>query len=114
MQTLKDRVALVTGSSRGIGAAIATTFAQAGARVVLHGRDEAALNSVHARITNLGGEAITVTGDVSRFAELIRIRDRIRETYRDPDVLVANAGGSDNRPTPIEDITEEGWQADID
>ena len=42
MSDLKDRVALVTGSSRGIGAAIAITFARAGARVALHGRDEAA------------------------------------------------------------------------
>jgi 3-oxoacyl-[acyl-carrier protein] reductase len=114
MSALKDRVALVTGSSRGIGAAIATTFAKAGARVVVHGRDEAALASVLARITELGGQAISVTGDVTIAADLDRIRDQILEAYGHPDVLVTNAGSTASRPTPIEDITEESWRADID
>jgi 3-oxoacyl-[acyl-carrier protein] reductase len=114
MSALKDRVALVTGSSRGIGAAIATTFAEAGARVVLHGRDEAALAMVHARITKLGGHATTVTGDVTVAADLAHIREQILGEHGHLDVLVANAGSSDSRPTPIEDITEESWRADID
>jgi 3-oxoacyl-[acyl-carrier protein] reductase len=114
MSALKDRVTLVTGSSRGIGAAIASTFAQAGARVVLHGRDEAALASVRARITHLGGQATSVTGDVTIAADLARMRERILDEYGHLDVLVANAGSSDSRPTPIEDITEESWRADID
>ncbi|MFI6793103.1 SDR family NAD(P)-dependent oxidoreductase [Nonomuraea sp. NPDC050383] len=114
MSVLKDRVALVTGSSRGIGAAIATTFAQAGARVVLHGRDEAALAAVQARIDDLGGQATSVTGDVTVAADLARIREQILDRYGPVDVLVANAGSSDSRPTPIEDITEESWRADID
>ncbi len=104
MSILKDRVALVTGSSRGIGAAIAITLANAGARVVLHGRDEKALASIRSRITDLGGEAISVTGDVTVAADLARIRDQTLDEYGHPDVLVANAGGSDSRPTPIEDI----------
>ncbi|MET7459813.1 SDR family NAD(P)-dependent oxidoreductase [Nonomuraea sp. NPDC005501] len=114
MSVLKDRVALVTGSSRGIGAAIATTFARAGARVVLHGRDEAALAAVQARIDDLGGEAASVTGDVTVADDLARIRGQILDRYGPVDVLVANAGSSDSRPTPIEDITEESWRADID
>jgi len=114
MNALKDRVALVTGSSRGIGAAIATTFAQAGARVVVHGRDEAALASVQARITDLGGQATSVIGDVTVAGDLARMRDRIIDAYGHIDVLVANAGNTDSRPTPIEDITEESWRADID
>jgi 3-oxoacyl-[acyl-carrier protein] reductase len=114
MTILKDRVALVTGSSRGIGAAIATTFATAGARVVLHGRDESALASVRARIAELGGQVTSTTGDVTVAADLARIRDRILNEYGHPDILVANAGGSHSRPTPIEEITEESWRADID
>ncbi|MEV0344966.1 glucose 1-dehydrogenase [Nonomuraea sp. NPDC050680] len=114
MNLLKDRVALVTGSSRGIGAAIATTFAQAGARIALHGRDEAALAAVQARIDGLGGEAISVTGDVTVADDLTQIREEILDRYGRVDVLVVNAGSSDSRPMPIEDITEESWRADID
>jgi 3-oxoacyl-[acyl-carrier protein] reductase len=114
MSALKDRVALVTGSSRGIGEAIATTFAQAGARVVLHGRDEEALAAVQTRITALGGEASSVTGDVTVAGDLAAIRDQIMDRYGHLDVLVANAGSSESRPTPIEDITEQSWRADVD
>lgn len=114
MSALKDQVALVTGSSRGIGAAIATTFAKAGARVVLHGRDVDALASVHTRITDVGGQAISVTGDVTIAADLDRMREQILDAYGHPDVLVTNAGSTTSRPTPIEDITEESWRADID
>src|SRR5215213_2979041 len=100
MSTLKDRVALVTGSSRGIGAAIAITFARAGARVALHGRDEAALASVRARITDIGGQATSVTGDVTSAADLAHMRQEIVDRYGHLDVLVTNAGSSGSRPTP--------------
>lgn len=114
MGLLKDRVALVTGSSRGIGAAMAVAFAQAGARVALHGRDEAALTEVEARISDLGGEVMSVLGDVTVADDLSRMRERILERYGHVDVLVANAGSSNSRPAPIEDITEESWRADVD
>jgi 3-oxoacyl-[acyl-carrier protein] reductase len=111
---LHDRVALVTGSSRGIGAAIATLFAQAGARVVVHGRDRTALAAVQRRISDLGGRAMSVTGDVTVNAELAEMRIRIIDAYGPVDVLVANAGSTDSRPSPIEEITEESWRADIE
>lgn len=114
MTDLKDRVVLVTGSSRGIGAAIASTFAQAGARVVVHGRDQAALERVRSRIADRGGRAMGVTGDVTDAADLARIRDQILDSYGPVDVLVANAGSTSSRPLPIEEITEESWRADID
>src|SRR5262245_28538138 len=60
---LKDKVALVTGSSRGIGAAIAALFVREGAKVALHGRDAEALSAVLADILQAGGEAIDVTAD---------------------------------------------------
>jgi 3-oxoacyl-[acyl-carrier protein] reductase len=114
MTSLNGRVALVTGSSRGIGAAIAARFAGAGARVVLHGRDEAALDLTRAGIVGSGGEAMSVTGDITVAADLDRIRERILATYGQLDVLVANAGSTSSRPAPIEDITEESWREDVD
>jgi 3-oxoacyl-[acyl-carrier protein] reductase len=111
---LADRVVLVTGSSRGIGAAIALAFAGTGARVVLHGRDEAALAAVHRRAEGLGARAITVTGDVTSAADLDRMRQQITEQYGPLDVLVANAGSTGSRPQPIEEISEADWRADVD
>ncbi len=113
-RTLENRVALVTGSSRGIGAAIAVAFAGAGAKVVLHGRDEAALAKVAETIGSQGGEAFSVTGDVTSLADLEQMRDRIVERYGHVDILVANAGSTKSRPMPIEDITAESWRADVD
>ncbi|SNT62335.1 3-oxoacyl-[acyl-carrier protein] reductase [Asanoa hainanensis] len=108
---LSNQVALVTGSSRGIGAAIAETFAAAGADVVLHGRSASALAEVRERI---GGDALVVTGDVTVAADLDRMHDQIMERHGRVDVLVANAGNTTSRPAPIEDITEESWRADLD
>jgi 3-oxoacyl-[acyl-carrier protein] reductase len=113
-EDLKGRVVLVTGSSRGIGAAIAAAFAGAGSLVVLHGRDRAALDAVHHRIEAAGGSCLTVTGDVTRSADLAEMRERITESFGPVDVLVANAGSTRSRPVPIEDITEEDWRADVD
>jgi 3-oxoacyl-[acyl-carrier protein] reductase len=81
---------------------------------VLHGRDEAALAAVQARITDLGGEAMSVTGDVTVAGDLDRMHDQIIERYGLVDILVANAGSTGSRPAPIEDISEESWRADID
>jgi NAD(P)-dependent dehydrogenase (short-subunit alcohol dehydrogenase family) len=81
---------------------------------VLHGRDESALAAAQAQITDIGGEAMSVTGDVTVAGDLVRIHDRIIQQYGHVDVLVANAGSTSSRPAPIEDITEESWRADIE
>ena len=114
MNVLNDKVALVTGSSRGIGAAIAKLFAQEGARVVLHGRDAAALSGVQAEIEQAGGKVMVVTADVTNFAEIETMRQTIERTFGPIDVLVANAGGSFTTPGPIEQLSEEGWHASLD
>src|SRR5499433_3728891 len=114
MDVLKDKIALVTGSSRGIGAAIARLFARAGANVAIHGRDAAALSVVQAEIERDGGKAIQVFGDVTRFDEIEAMRHRIEETLGPIAILVANAGGSFTAPGPLEETSEDGWRAAVD
>jgi len=114
MATLTDKVALVTGSSRGIGAAIATMFAREGARVAVHGRDPEALADVTGTIVAAGGRAVQVTADVTRFDEIEAMRRQIEAELGPVDILVANAGGSFTPPGPIEEISEEGWRASVD
>ncbi len=111
---LQNKVALVTGSSRGIGASIARRFAQAGARVVVHGRDAAAITAVRKQIEEAGGTAMQVTGDVTRFDEIEAMRRQIEQAFGPVDILVANAGASLTMPGPLEGISEEGWRASVD
>jgi 3-oxoacyl-[acyl-carrier protein] reductase len=111
---LVGKVALVTGSSRGIGAAVATALARQGARVVLHGRDTAALATVRGEIERSHGEAIALAADVTRFPQIEDLRKEIERQLGPVHVLVANAGGSSTRPGPLEEIPEEAWRASVD
>src|SRR5712691_2756936 len=114
VNTLQDRVALVTGSSRGIGAAIATLFANEGARVVVLGRDTDAVETVRSQIEATGARVMSVIADLTRYDEIEGMRDRIEQVHGPVDILVANAGGSPSRPGPIEEISEEAWRASVD
>jgi 3-oxoacyl-[acyl-carrier protein] reductase len=114
MTSLQDRVALVTGSSRGIGAAIATCFAAAGAAIAVHGREAAAVDGVRARIEAAGGRAIGVLADLTDADQVEAMRASVEDQLGPIDVLVANAGGSPTRPGPVEDLSEEDWHAAID
>jgi len=114
MNQLDGRVALVTGSSRGIGAAIARRFAEHGAAVVVHGRDEAAVADVRGRVEALGGRAIGVTAELTDFDAVISMRDRVTAELGAVDLLVANAGGNLVRPGPVEEVSADDWRHTID
>lgn len=114
MSNLSGKVALVTGSSRGIGAAIAGLLAREGAKVAVHGRDSVALSAVRAHIERAGGRAMQVTADVTSFAELESMRREIEGELGPLDILVANAGGSLTKPGPLEETSEDEWRASVD
>jgi len=114
MRLLEGRIALVTGSSRGIGAAIAKAFAQQGARVAVHGRDASAVYAVRSDIQKGGGTAIGVLGDVTVASEIAAVRSKIEADLGPVEVLVANAGGNPSTPVPVDELSEATWRATVD
>jgi len=114
MTELDGRVALVTGSSRGIGPAIATLFAARGAAVIVHGRDADAVRAVVADIEKACGRARAAIADLIRYDQIEAMRESIEHQFGPVDILVANAGGSTVRPGPLEDITEADWRASVE
>ena len=108
MNDLKNRVALVTGGSRGIGAGIAVALATAGADVAVNYREQgAAAQSVCAEIASLGRKAIAVQADVSRAQEITRMVSELESSLGPVDILVNNAAIA--KPRPFEEITETEW-----
>lgn len=113
MTDFKDKTVLVTGASRGIGAAISRHAAANGANVVMLARNGAALDDLAAEIMQAGGEALAIPGDVSLYADVARAVSLAVERYRRLDVLVNNAGAID----PIARLTEsdpEAWDRIVD
>ncbi len=106
---LTDRLALITGSSRGIGWAIAQGLADAGARVLLHGRNPEALQS---RAAELGRNAGALAFDVTDAAAVRDAFGRIQSEHGRLDILVNNAGIIPRKP--VLETTDEDWQAVID
>lgn len=110
---LRDRTAIITGSSRGIGRAIAERFARDGARVVvncLSTVDKA--ETVAAGIRAAGGQAIVVQADVSKRADAQRLAAETIAAFGQIDILVSNAGIIIDRP--FVDSTEEDWSRAIE
>ena len=104
---LAGRLALVTGASRGIGAATAEAIAAAGAHVALAARDADALESVVRRIHAAGGEATAVPTDVSRSEDVERLFDTVAATG--PVAALVCAAGM-LTPAPFADTTPELWE----
>jgi 3-oxoacyl-[acyl-carrier protein] reductase len=102
---LADKVAVVTGASKGIGAAIAKSLAAEGASVVInYASSKADADKVVAEITGKGGKAIAVQGDVSKQADIDKLFAETKKAYKKLDILVNNAGVYEF--APLEAVTE--------
>ncbi|MBM3946433.1 MAG: SDR family NAD(P)-dependent oxidoreductase, partial [SAR202 cluster bacterium] len=113
---LRGKVAIVTGSSRGIGRGMALDLAKAGAKVVVVGRTESAEQSrlpgtIHATVTEIkeaGGDATAVRCDVMKQEDVEALMQKTVDTYGGIDILINNAGGSSSQAT-IMDIPVYRW-----
>ena len=113
MSTLSGKVAVVTGASKGIGAAIAKSLGAAGASVVVnYASSKAGADTVVDTITKAGGKAVAVKGDVSKPSDAEAIIDAAIKTYGKLDVLVNNSGVYEM--LPLEAITPEHFHKQFD
>ncbi len=108
MSKLKGKVALVTGGSKGIGAAIAKSLAAEGASVAVnYASSKSGADKTVAEIVAAGGTAVSVRGDVSKPAEAQTIVDKTVEQFGRLDILVNNSGVYEF--APIENVTKESF-----
>jgi NAD(P)-dependent dehydrogenase (short-subunit alcohol dehydrogenase family) len=113
MSDLNDKVLIVTGASRGIGAAAARLFSKSGASVVLAARDEQALATVAAEIACEGREALAAPTDVTDAAAVERLVGTAVERFGRLDGAFNNAGGG-HRPAPLAELAPEEFDAVLD
>ncbi len=105
----KNRTVIVTGGSQGIGASIATAFAGASAKTVVHYRtNKDAANSVVSRIRDEGGEAIALSAHLDRDNEVVDFFSQVKQSFGPVDVLINNAGSFPN--SPLLEMTQKQWR----
>lgn len=110
---LKDKVALLTGASRGLGFATALTLAREGCRVAVNSRSEESAKSAAEKITSeTGTQAFGLAGDVSEVGVAEKLVDETVHTFGTLDLLFTNAGGPP--AGTFESFDEEAWQKAID
>ncbi|MCP5368146.1 MAG: SDR family NAD(P)-dependent oxidoreductase [Hyphomicrobiales bacterium] len=110
---MRDRIALITGASRGIGAAVAREFVRQGAHVIVAARTQGALEELDDEIKDLGGSATLVPLDVTDFDALDRMGAAIFERFGRIDILVGNAAVL-GPLTPMHQVDPAIWQQTLD
>jgi 3-oxoacyl-[acyl-carrier protein] reductase len=107
MSSLKGKTAIITGSARGLGKAIAERYAARGANIVInYSRDKASADEVVSNIKATGANVIAVQADVSRVADIERLFNEAELVFGAIDIVVANAG-IEMVDTPVTEFTEE-------
>jgi NAD(P)-dependent dehydrogenase (short-subunit alcohol dehydrogenase family) len=110
---LAGRVALITGASRGLGAAIAERFAMEGAHVILVARTQGGLEETDDRVRAVGGQATLVPLDLTKFDEIDRMATAVAQRFGRIDVLLGNAATLPPL-TPLGHLAPKDWQAVMD
>jgi 3-oxoacyl-[acyl-carrier protein] reductase len=110
---LHGKVAVITGGSRGIGAETSRAFAAQGAKVVVVGRDPAAVEATVASVAAQNGTAVGVAADCTREEDVARLCGVVEDTYGAVDILLAFAGGN-GMPLPTHTETVAHWREVVD
>lgn len=108
--SLKGKVALITGASRGIGQAIAVGYAQAGADVIVVSRKLPDLEKVAQQIRGMGRKSLAVEAHVARMEEIKNLLSKIKEEFGRIDILVNNAGTNPTMASAL-DVDERAWDS---
>lgn len=103
------KVAIITGSSQGIGEAAAKVLARDGVRPVIIGRDDNKVQAVVRGIKDLGIETIGMAMDIRLREQVFQMVDRVINEFGRVDILVNNAGGSQGAPRMLEEVTQQQW-----
>ena len=109
----KDRLALITGASRGIGRAVALGLAKAGAHVIVTARSLPGLESLDDEIQTMGGSATLLQLDLRKGDKIDQLGPTIYQRWQKLDILIANAGVL-GPLSPLAHVTEDGWTQTID
>ncbi len=110
---LKDKRALVTGSSRGLGYATALALAKEGCKVAINGRDEAKIQAIAEKLSrDTGAQVIGLAGDVGLADVPEKLIQQAAEAFGGLDILITNAGGPP--PGSIDSLDEAAWKKGVD
>ena len=104
---LRGRVALVTGSSKGLGLEMARGFAEAGCDIILCSRNQEELELARAQILSIGVRCTAIVADLSKRDEAVKLAHSAEQAYGRVDILVNNAGSS--APTPADSVDDVAW-----
>ncbi|WNR46708.1 elongation factor P 5-aminopentanone reductase [Paenibacillus roseipurpureus] len=108
-----EQTVLITGASRGIGAAIARRFAAVGMQIVIHYREShEAANEIARACMKQGAKVLTVSADIQSHEQILKMRDKLEQMNMMPDIVVNNAGIS--HYGLLSDVTEEDWDRVMD
>lgn len=108
-----EQTVLITGASRGIGAAIAQRFAAVGMQIVIHYREShEAANEIARACINQGAKVITISADIQSREHILKMKDKLEQMNLMPDIVVNNAGIS--HYGMLSDVTEEDWDRVMD
>jgi 2-deoxy-D-gluconate 3-dehydrogenase len=113
--SIRDKVAIITGGSRGLGKMVAMRFAQAGAKVAVFARDKAVLEQVVEEIgQEVPGSIIGVAGDIGVEADIARLYDEVHDRLGPVDILIANAANINRPRENTWELTKDTWDQIID